>query len=199
MNSLFKVILSFIPWSVYSWVMNTSLSFRDKFALWCLLLIFIVTINRHLLLQGEAITLSNLLSFIFIFVNYQFDLIPILTRYPASLCYLLLAIVAAGSLILKKPFTIKFAGDSLPEEKKRHKIFYLINRNITFIWLGVFMINCALNFYYSWSLTLRLVCLSLIVLALLASHYFPEIMRDHYRKRFQSASPSFPYQDNRGK
>lgn len=199
MNRLFKVVLSFVPWSVYSWVMNTSLSFRDKFTLWCLLFIFIVTINRHLLLQGEAITLANLFSFVFIFVNYQFNLIPLLLRYPASLCYLLLALVAGGSLILKQPFTIKFAGDSLPEDKKRHIIFYLINRNITMVWMGVFIINCALNFHYSWSLNLRLVSLSLVILALLASHYFPKIMRDHYRKRFQSSATSFPYQDNRGK
>lgn len=199
MNRLLKVVLSFVPWSIYSWVMNTSLSFREKFVLWCLLLIFIVTINRNLLLQGEAITLANILSFVFIFVNYKFDLIPLLARYPASLCYLLLTLVAGGSLILKKPFTMNFAGGSLPEEKKRHKIFYLINRNITLVWLTVFIINCILNFFYSWSLTLRLVSLSLVIVALLASHYFPEIMRDHYRKRFQAVSPSYPNHNNRGK
>ena len=199
MNRLFKVVLSFIPWSIYSWVMQTSLSFSDKMSIWFLLLIFIVTVNRHLLLKGEAITLANLFSFVFIFVNYQFDWIPLLMRYPASMCYLLLSLVSVGSLIVKKPFTMSFAGDSLSDEKRKHKIFYLINRNITLVWLGVFTINCALNYYYTWSLTLRLVSLSLVMLALVASRYFPEIIRDHYRRRFKNSATPLTLNDNQGK
>lgn len=196
MNRLINVILSFVPWSVYSWGMHSSLSFREKFILWCLLIIFMITVNRQLLLQGEAMTLANVFSFTFIFINYQFHWIPLFIRYPASFCYMLLAMIAAGSLVIKKPFTVSFTRNSLPLEKRRHILFYLINRNITLVWLLVFTVNSALNFYCGWSLLSRLVSLSFVMIALLASRYFPAMMRNHYRKRCQLEAATPRNQDD---
>ncbi|RAW93232.1 MULTISPECIES: hypothetical protein [unclassified Photorhabdus] len=188
MNNLLKVVLSFIHWGLYSYVMHTALSVQTKFVCLCLLLVFIVIVNRSLILQGEPITICNLFNFFFIFLNYYFNWLTLLSHYPASFCYAMLAVIALGSLIVKKLFAMKYAGQSLSGEKRQHFPFYEINKYIALVWMNVFVINGVINYYFSWAIYLHLVSLGFIMIAIIVSKYVPGVMRNHYRNKQKTIS-----------
>ncbi|WPM85147.1 hypothetical protein QNH14_01420 [Apirhabdus apintestini] len=110
-----------------------------------MILLFIIVVNIKIVRQGEPVMITNILTVIILFANYFVGWSTLLLNYPASFCYLSLAFVSFVSLLAKKPFTIFYASAGVSEEKRRHIMFYLINKYITWIWTIIFIANGLLN------------------------------------------------------
>ncbi len=104
---MFNIIVSFIPWSIYSWVINGNvLTLVERSLILTVILLFIIAVNIKIIRQGEPVMITNILTVIVLFVNYFAGWSTLLLNYPTVFCYLSLALVSLISLLVKKPFTI---------------------------------------------------------------------------------------------
>ncbi len=185
---MFNIIISFIPWSIYSWVVNENvLTIVERSLILSVILLFIIVVNIKIVRQGEPVMITNILTVIILFANYFVGWSTLLLNYPASFCYLSLAFVSFVSLLAKKPFTIFYASAGVSEEKRRHIMFYLINKYITWIWTIIFIANGLLNAFFAWTPKLRLATIGLVCVGILFSKYLPNIMRYFYRVKQHGA------------
>ncbi|WP_375619697.1 MULTISPECIES: hypothetical protein [unclassified Bartonella] len=185
---MFNIIISFIPWSIYSWVINGNvLTLVERSLILTVLLLFIIALNIKIIRQGEPVMITNILTFIVLFVNYFAGWSTLLLNYPTVFCYLSLALVSLMSLLVKKPFTIFYAPAGVSEEKRKHILFYLINKYITWIWVIIFFANGLLGAFFTCSPQLWLVTMSLICVGILFSKYLPNIIQYFYRVKHHGA------------
>ncbi|WP_375628270.1 MULTISPECIES: hypothetical protein [unclassified Bartonella] len=185
---MFNIIISFIPWSIYSWVINGSvLTLVERSLILTVLLLLIIALNIKFIRQGEPVMITNILTFIVLFVNYFAGWSTLLLNYPTVFCYLSLALVSLMSLLVKKPFTIFYAPAGVSEEKRKHILFYLINKYITWIWVIIFFANGLLGAFFTCSPQLWLVTMGLIWVGILFSKYLPNIIQYFYRVKHHGA------------
>jgi len=185
---MFNIIISFIPWSIYSWVVNENvLTIIERFIILSMILLFIIVVNIKIIRQGEPVMITNIMTVIILFINYFSGWSALLLDYPTSFCYLSLALVSLLSLIVKKPFTIFYASTGVSEEKRRHIMFFLINKYITWIWTIIFFVNGLLNAFFAWTPQLRLATIGLVCVGILFSKYLPNIIRYFYRAKSHGA------------
>ncbi|MGF7158283.1 hypothetical protein [Bartonella heixiaziensis] len=185
---MFNIIISFLPWSIYSWVINGNvLTLVERSLILTVLLLFIIALNIKIIRQGEPVMITNILTFIVLFVNYFAGWSTLLLKYPTVFCYLSLALVSLMSLLVKKPFTIFYAPAGVSEEKRKHTLFYLINKYITWIWVIIFFANGLLVAFFAWPPQIWLVTMSLICVGILFSKYLPNIIQYFYRVKHHGA------------
>ncbi|WP_019220619.1 hypothetical protein [Bartonella senegalensis] len=68
---MFNVIISFIPWSIYSWVINENvLTQVERSLILTVILLSIIAVNIKIVRQGEPVMITNILTVIILFVNY---------------------------------------------------------------------------------------------------------------------------------
>lgn len=89
--------------------------------------------------------MTNILTVIVLFVNYFARWSILLLNYPTVFCSLSLALLSLMSLLVKRSFTIFYASAGVSEEKRKHILFYLINKYITWIWVIIFFANGLLG------------------------------------------------------
>lgn len=143
---MFNIIISFIPWSIYSWVINGNvLTLVECSLILTVILLSIIAVNIKIVRRGELMIMTNILTVIVLFVNYFAGGPTLLLSYPTVFCYLSLALVSLMSFLVKKPFTIFYANAGVSEEKRKHILFFLINKYITWIWVIIFFANGLLG------------------------------------------------------
>ncbi|WP_375647765.1 hypothetical protein [Bartonella sp. AA56HLJMS] len=185
---MFNIIISFIPWSIYSWVINGNfLTLVERSLILTVILLFIIAVNIKIVRQGEPVMITNILTVIVLFVNYFAGWSTLLLNYPTVFCYLSLALVSLISLLVKKPFTIFYASAGVSEEKRKHILFYLINKYITWIWVIIFFANGLLVAFFTWPPQIWLITMGLICTGILFSKYLPNIMQHFYRIKHHGA------------
>lgn len=187
MQSFIRLFASFIPWTIFAWIMKTDIQLGNKIFIWLVLLTFMLWVNHRFLKVGDPIALSNIGTFIFIFINFFTFHIEFPMRHPATVCYGLMASSALLSILFEKPFTINYVGNDIPDEKKKHPVFIHINQVITFVWVSVFSVNATINFFFGYTVEVRVFSFFVIIIGIVASDYIPKIMRKYYRK--QSTMP----------
>ncbi len=143
--------------------------------------------NIKIVRQGEPVMITNILTVIVLFVNYFAGWSTLLLNYPTVFCYLSLALVSLISLLVKKPFTIFYASAGVSEEKRKHILFYLINKYITWIWVIIFFANGLLVAFFTWPPQIWLITMGLICTGILFSKYLPNIMQYFYRIKHHGA------------
>ncbi|EJF81465.1 hypothetical protein MCQ_00163 [Candidatus Bartonella washoeensis Sb944nv] len=68
---MFNIIISFIPWSIYSWVINGNvLTLVERSLILTVILLSIIAVNIKIVRQGESVMITNILTVIVLFVNY---------------------------------------------------------------------------------------------------------------------------------
>lgn len=152
-----------------------------------MILLSIIAVNIKIVRRGELMMITNILTVIVLFVNYFARWSTLLLNYPIVFCYLSLALVSLMSLLVKKPFTIFYASAGVSEEKRKHILFYLINKYITWIWVIIFFANGLLVAFFSCSPQLWCVTMGLICAGILFSQYLPNIMQYFYRIKHHGA------------
>ncbi|WP_273757242.1 hypothetical protein [Bartonella sp. MM73XJBT] len=185
---MFNIIISFIPWSIHSWIINGNvLTLVERSLILTVLLLFIIALNIKIIRQREPVMITNILTVIVLFVNYFTGWSTLLLNYPTVFCYLSLTLVSLMSLLVKKPFTIFYAPAGIPEEKRKHILFYLINKYITCIWVIIFFANGLLVAFFTCSPQIWLVTMGLIFAGILFSKYLPHVMQYFYRVKHHGA------------
>ncbi|WP_246668495.1 hypothetical protein [Bartonella refiksaydamii] len=91
------------------------------------------------------------------------------------------------SLLVKKPFTIFYAPAGISEEKRKHILFYRINKYITWIWVIIFFANGLLVAFFAWTPQIWLITMGLVCAGILFSKYLPNIMLYFYRIKHHGA------------
>lgn len=115
-----------------------------------MILLSIIAVKIKIVRQGEPVMITNILTVIVLFVNYFAGWSTLLLNYPTVFCYLSLALVSLMSLLVKKPFTIFYAHAGISEEKRKHILFYLINKYITWIWVIIFFCQWSSRDFFAW-------------------------------------------------
>jgi dienelactone hydrolase len=134
-----NVFAGFAPWIVY-WILIGSVSFRTA-VLIAFLLSLIVTVQSilhgarpKLLEVGGAIAFAVLVVVTFA-TNDDF-----LERWIQPLTNAALLAIALGSVLLRKPFTLQYAEESVSPEDAAKPGFVYINTIITWVWVAAFAI-----------------------------------------------------------
>lgn len=151
------------------------------------ILLSIIAGNIKIVRQGELVMITNILTFIVLFVNYFAGWSTLLLNYPIVFCDLSLALVSLISLLIKNPFTIFYAIAGVSEEKRKHILFYLINKYITWICVIIFFANGLLVAFGAWPPQLWWSTTGLICAGILFSKYLPNIILYFYRVKHHGA------------
>ncbi|WP_208440708.1 hypothetical protein [Bartonella raoultii] len=185
---MFNIIISFIPLSIYSLVINENvLTQVERSLILTMILLSIIAANIKIVWQGEPVMITNILTVIVLFVNYFAGWSTLLLNYPTVFCYLSLSLVSLMSLLVKKPFTIFYASAGVSEEKRKHILFYLINKYITWIWVIIFFANSLLGAFFAWTPKIWWGTTGLICAGILFSKYLPNIILYFYRVKHHGA------------
>lgn len=163
--------------------MKTHCELEYKTIIWFILVAVKACLNLRFLKVGDPIAFSNIGCFIFIFINYFTFRLMFPMQHPATLCYGILLSSALASVALKRPFTINYVGSHIPEEKKKHPVFISINQIITVVWSVVFTVNATINYFFVYTIGIRMLSFLVIVIGILTSHYLPGMMRKYYRNQ----------------
>ncbi len=184
---MFKIIISFIPWSIYSWVISGNvLTQVERSLILIVILLSIIAVNIKIVRQGEPVIITNILTVIVLFVNHFAGWSTLLLNYPTVFCYLSLALVSLMSLLVKKPFTIFML--LLVFLKKNANISYFIaSINILHGFGSSSFCQWSSSGFFAWTLQLWLVTMGLICAGLLFSKYLPNVMQYFYRIKHHGA------------
>jgi len=163
------ILLSFIPWVVY-WVASGSGSRLGIPAA--------LAISLALLVPQLRTREFNLMDFF----SRLYFLAALLGTFVAGsdvfvdrsglLGYSVLGVMALTSLAIKRPFTLQCSRRDYPEQYWNDPTFISINRTITWVWVGVFLVNALIFFLLAGPFT-QVVPLVLVALGIAFSVLFP--------------------------
>lgn len=166
---------TFFPWFIYFLITKLFLV-PLLLGLFTALSLFLV-LNWQSLLKGFGLPWTILAFFAFIFSNVFFLKIPLPSFLASSLFYACLASFAFISIVLKKPFTMRYAMLNVPAAFWTTALFKKTNQILSFIWGIIFSANTILNLimgHYLDAFWLQYALSVLFVLAgILTSKYFP--------------------------
>ncbi len=180
MKQLLSILLGFLPWIVFGVVAGPSLVRLKAAVLAALALVPVLGYKQ--LAKGFILTWGALLFFGFNLVAvvllenlWVIDHLDILTNAA-------LAGIAGLSVALGRPFVLQYARETVPPERQALPDFYRICRNLSLIWLVVFLLSTAMSTVktYGWwagGLGYRVVSLVLIGSGLWLNHWYPQYAR----------------------
>jgi hypothetical protein len=69
-----------------------------------------------------------------------------LERWSGDLSNVVIALIAIGSIVLRKPFTVQYAHESIHPRHWDSPLFMRINYRVTWVWTGAFLLTAAVGF-----------------------------------------------------
>lgn len=163
------ILVSFVPWIIY-WIlcgMGNELGVAIPLVIALLLLTF-QTRRRDFSLMDIT---SGLYFAIAAVGTFVFNL-EAFVRHSGLLGYSVLFLMALFSLFIGKPYTMQVAKRDYPEIYWKDKSFMAINRMITGVWVGVFLVNAVIFLVLGMPLTVIL-SNTLIAFGVVFSIVFP--------------------------
>ena len=164
LNDIFS---NFIPWIFYFFLAKNS----PKFAI-TVAVITAIFIEYKTLSKKFVLSIVNLIFFTALFVTKVLNNNDWLLQHSGFILNALLASIAWGSFILKKPFTLQYAKMRVDQSKWQHPLFWRINYLLTATWGVIFLINCVMNLLFA-SFVNEILSNGLIVLGIAFSAFFP--------------------------
>jgi carotenoid cleavage dioxygenase len=188
MREILSILLGFLPWIVFGAISGPSL-LRVKVAIIAALALVLVMGYRQLA-KGFILTWGTLLFFGFNLVMVVlFENLWVINNLDI-LTHGTLAAIACLSIFLGKPFVLQYARETVPPERQALPDFYRICRNLSLIWMVVFLIATGMSVgkAYGWwegGMGYQAVSLGLIGLGLWLNHWYPQFLR---RSRLPAAT-----------
>jgi len=139
------VLVGFLPLIVYAILSGDTLQ-SQEIALLSAAVISLVAGFRTLK-RGFYLDWANLLMFAGALFCIAVLNITVIADYMTIIIYLVLALVAFGSLLAGVPFTSQYARDMIDKSRWDHPVFKSLNRFMTGVWGSLFVINLALVTY----------------------------------------------------
>jgi len=135
------ILFSFIPWIVYWILCGTGNVLGIVVPLTISLLLVIPQIRKR---DFNLMDLISVLYFSIATVGSFIFKLNVFVESSGFLGYLVLFFMALFSLAIKQPFTFQVSKRDYPEIYWKDKSFLAINKLITIVWAGVFLLNAVI-------------------------------------------------------
>ncbi len=100
-----------------------------------------------------------------------------------------LVAIAAGSVLVGRPFTLQYAREHVPPERWNHPLFLSVNRTISLVWVLAFVLEAASSAALAWVPSVpQPLAVLLNIAALAGAIWFTAAYPKHVRARFAAAS-----------
>jgi uncharacterized membrane protein len=105
-----------------------------------------------------------------------------LERWSGDLSNTTIALIALGSIVLHRPFTVQYAHESVHPRHWDSPLFMRVNYRVTWVWTGAFLITAAVGFLGDGPLdqpdnmwTNWVVQIAALILALRFTEWYPQM------------------------
>ncbi|MDD1694061.1 MAG: hypothetical protein LUQ71_05000 [Methanoregula sp.] len=139
------VLVGFLPLIVYGLLSGNSLE-SSKIALLAACIVAVL-VGHRTLRRGFFLDWANLLMFAGALFCISVLDITAIADYMGIIIYLVLTLVAFGSLIAGIPFTSQYARDMVDKSLWNLPAFKSINNFMTGVWGGLFVVNLLVAMY----------------------------------------------------
>lgn len=190
MGFLRSICRIMFPWILYA-VLTSELGVPLKYAL-LISLSYTLCTNYNSLRKKQIVSWITLLCFAVLLIGSFSKHNFYVEKNPWVVSNFVLTLIAFGSVIFQKPFTMQYAREFVSKEKWQHPLFFQINLRLSMAWGLIFFITflchvliiCKheLHFY------LRFIIYGLIFLGVLFTVRYPSICREKYRRQQVIAS-----------
>lgn len=141
---MFEILKGFLPWILY-------FVFSDpEHAMLGALLALVVHLflGLHGLRKRRILDWVTLLYFAALAVAFAVGDAEALGRYAFIMSGVTLSFTALGSVAAGIPFTLQYARESVPEEYQDSPLFFKVNRILSLVWGGAFVLQTLLSVLY---------------------------------------------------
>nr|WP_320160496.1 hypothetical protein [uncultured Methanoregula sp.] len=181
------ILVGFLPLIVYGLLSGDTLESR-QIALLAACIVSVI-VGFRTLKRGFYLDWANFLMFSGALFCVSVLNITAIADYMSIVIYLVLAIVAFGSLLAGVPFTIQYARDMVDKSRWDHPLFKSVNMFMTGVWGSLFVLNLALVTYakFGTGFSARVAGVAIyavLVLGIVFTMLYPE-----YLRKKQQASP----------
>ncbi len=139
------ILLGFLPLIVFGILSGNTLE-STQIALLAAVIVSLV-VGYKTLKRGFYLNWVNILMFAGALIGISVLHITAIADYISIVIYLVLTLLAFGSLLAGVPFTIQYAKDMVDKSRWDHPAFKSVNILMTSVWGVVFLINLALATY----------------------------------------------------
>jgi hypothetical protein len=139
------VLAGFLPLLVYGILSGATLE-SQEIALLAACIVSLV-VGYKTLKRGFYLDWANFLMFTGALLGIAVLHIAVIADYMTIIIYLVLSLVAFGSLIAGVPFTLQYARDMVDQSRWDHPVFKSVNVFMTGVWGSLFLLNLALVTY----------------------------------------------------
>ena len=145
MKDLLKILLGFLPWILFGILAGPSLT-RLEVAL-AVALAATLALGLKQLRQGFFLTWGSLLFFFLSFILVAFLKNLWVAEHMDLLARATLAVIAWGSIIAGRPFTLQYARESVPEAYWQTPEFIYTGYFISIVWGIIFLIALGASLF----------------------------------------------------
>jgi hypothetical protein len=174
------VLTGFLPLIVFA-ILSGSTVERTQVALLAACIVSLL-VGYKTLRRGFYLDWANFLMFAVALVCLSVLNITMIVDYMGIMIYLVLSLVAFGSLFAGAPFTAQYARDMVDRSVWDTPAFKSVNRFMTGVWGGVFVVDLLLITYSKtgtgpYAPFAGILVYAVLVLGLLFTIYYPEYFR----------------------
>ena len=148
-----SLIQSFLPWILYFILVGPSQTQLDLAI--CVAAFTSIVFEIRSLKKGFVLSWGTLIFFVFLFVSVVIFKSALIAKYEWVLSNGTLALIAWFSILIKKPFTIQYAKEQVPQKHWNSPLFIQINYILSATWGLLFLIGLILNILHIYILPFR--------------------------------------------
>lgn len=177
-----SLLLGFLPWIVFGFLPKTNLQQFD-FAIIAMILLNTVC-NFRSIVKWYILPVSTTIFFLLILLVLQFTNFSFMKQYIWIFSSSMLMIIAFGSLLFGKPFTLQYAREKSPPERWDDPRFIFINQVLTCTWGMIFMFTVIIHLLHMYYLPAFTIYISVaITLLYVFGFWFNVWFPKYYRKK----------------
>lgn len=140
---MLSIAKPFIVWAAYPALIEQFGGDHMRAALACLALIIVISfdnLRRGFIIDWTAVAFFLVVSAVEFTLGRQW-----IFSQPLILISATYALVATGSLLLGKPYTLQYARQRTPEDYWSESSFVTINYHLTAMWTAIFLASLVLS------------------------------------------------------
>ena len=139
------ILIGFLPWIFFGILAGHSLTALDTAII--VSLISVIAFNYKEIKKGFILSWGTLIFFVFAFITIVLMKNDWVIMHLGVLVNFMLVAIAAGSIIIGKPFTEQYAKEKVPETLWDNPAFKRKNLLITTVWSLLFTLNLLTAFF----------------------------------------------------
>ena len=177
------VLVGFLPLIVFGVVSGSSLQ-SIQIALLAACVVAVI-VGHKTLKRGFYLDCANLLMFAGGLIAISVLNITVIAEYMNIIIYLVLTLVAFGSIIAGNPFTSQYARDMIDKSLWEHPAFKSINLLMSSVWGCLFAVNLSLVTYAKFGTgpaaqAAGMLIYGVLVIGILFTVFYPEYIRKNH-------------------